>query len=167
MTRPVCPSCATEVIKPFGYTNSDILIIGDAPGKKELQKGKPYVGPTGNVLRQEMKRVGINLYNCRISNLWLHAPNGNENCMDVGKNVALEEAKGRKAILLIGAIPVEYFTGYKVSEVSGLEVDVNMFSTQIVYAMYQPAIVFQGLGVGEIRFALESFANRLREENIL
>ena len=165
--RPVCPACATEVIKPFGYINSDILIIGDAPAKKELEKGKPYTGPTGKVLRAEMKRVGINLYNCRITNLWLHAPNGEENCIDAGKNVCLEEAKGRKAILLIGAIPVEFFTGYKVSEVSGLEVDVNMFSAQIVYAMYQPAVVWQNMGVGEIRFALENFANRLREEDIL
>jgi uracil-DNA glycosylase family 4 len=176
VSESYCPSCTEKVIKPYGYTNSEILIIGDAPGKHELKSGRPFSGPTGNVFRQELKRVGLNIYNCRLTNLWLHPPNKARNkeeklrslnCLDAGKNVCLEEAKGRDAILLVGADTVMFFTGYKVSDVSGLQVDVEMFSAPIVYAMVQPATVFYEKGVGEIRFALESFTDKLREEEII
>lgn len=160
-----CPSCGEDVIKPYGYSKSNILIIGDRPEKDEYKSGRPFAGATGMVLRKELAEVGIDLFSCRMANLWLHTPNKDENCFDAGLNVVLEEAKGKEAILLVGSAPVEYFTGYKVSDVSGLQVDVDMFSAPIVFAMVMPTIVYHGT-VGEVRMAIEKFADKLESEGL-
>jgi len=161
----VCPSCAEEVIKPYGYSRAKILIVGDAPGEDEWKTGRPFSGKTGMVFRKEFVQVGLDLNRCRLANLWLHDPNKNENCFDAGLKVVLEEAKGKEAILLVGANCVEYFTGHKVSDVSGLQVDVDMFSAPIVFAMVMPTIVFHGT-VGEVRLAIGKFVARLESEGI-
>lgn len=166
MTRSHCPSCGEEIVKPYGYSRSRILLVGEFPGVDEMKSGRPFSGATGAVLRKELARVGIDLFQCRLANLWLHEPNKDENCFDAGVNVVLEEAKGKDAILLIGSDTVEYFTGYKVSDVSGLQVDVNMFSASIVYAMVQPAIVFHKT-IGEVRLAIENFYDAVKREGII
>lgn len=165
--RPVCYVCEKKVIKPQGYSQSEIFILGDAPGTDEIKEGRPFVGPTGKVLRKELALLGLDLFQCRVGNLWYHKPNKNEECFKASVDVCLDEAKGKKAILLIGAETVEYFTGYKVSDVNGLQVESNMLSAPIIYPCIQPAIIFHGKGIGEVRFALTNFVSHLKDENII
>ena len=169
---PICYVCEQPVIKAYGYSRSKILLIGGSPGKEELEALRPFVGNTGSVLRQEMAVVGLDLYQCVITNLWYHEPYNKthknyEACFEASKNMVLEDAKGKEAILLIGADACEYFTGYKVSEVNGLQVDSNMLSAPIIYAMMQPTTVLKGRGVGELRFAINNFVNHIKKEGIV
>lgn len=173
MTDQFCPSCTQKIVQPSGPRNSFILLLGEFPGKTEIDKGIPFAThpmyiTAGKVLRTELANAGIDFNTCRVTNLWLHEQNDNENCFDAGKQVALEEAKSRKAVLLIGSLVVETFTNYKVSEVSGLQVDSPLLSAPIVYAMMNPALVFQpGRGIGEIRQAVQKFARRLEKEGLV
>lgn len=172
MTDQYCPSCTEKIINPSGPRLSSILLIGEFPGKTEIEKGIPFATHTmyitsGKVLRTELSNAGIDFNTCRCMNLWLHEQNDNENCFDVGNQAVLEEAKGRQAILLIGSLVVETFTAYKVSEVSGLQVESPMLSCPIIYALFNPALVFQpGRGIGEIRMGIQKFARRLEKEKI-
>jgi len=164
---PICYVCESKVFPASGYSKSNILIIGDAPSDKEIENGRLFMGAAGNVLRQELALLKADAYRMSFTNLWYHAPNKIEYCFKASVNACLEEAKGKKAILLLGSDTCEYFTGYKVSDVSGLQVESNMLSAPIIYAMLQPSIVFSSKGVGEIRFALSNFVKHILEEGIL
>jgi uracil-DNA glycosylase family 4 len=62
-------------------TNPLVFIIGEAPGPVEDEKGVPFIGPTGNLLRLNLKRVGIDPdVDCFITNSVLCFPtvNGRE-----------------------------------------------------------------------------------------
>jgi uracil-DNA glycosylase family 4 len=155
-----CPFChTTEMVFPSGPADAEILIIGDAPGADEIGKGRPMTGPMGLLLKQELGRVGIDFRMCRKTNLWLHVPNKDIKCFQYCMDMAIKEAKGRKAILLLGAEPTKVFCGVSVSTVSGLKVTSPYLSAPLIVAMYNPASIFQKGGVvGEVRLALEKFA---------
>jgi uracil-DNA glycosylase family 4 len=162
----VCPSCASDCVPPRGPKTGDILLIGEFPSTDELAQLKPFCGPAGGVLRTELARHGIDLWNMLITNVWLHAPNDNENCFQAGFEECIKLAKGKKAILLIGSQTVEYFTDHKVSDVTGLEVSSKYLSAPLIMATYNPAIAFHR-PVGEIRFAISAFANKLKEMELV
>jgi uracil-DNA glycosylase family 4 len=56
-----------------GQAHTKVMIIGEAPGAEEAVRGRPFVGPSGYVLRQLMNGAGLmasNHGNVR-SNCWL------------------------------------------------------------------------------------------------
>lgn len=137
-----------------------------------MEKGIPFATShmfmtAGKVFRKELERLGVSLSQFRVCNLWMHEPNDREDCWQIGYDKVLDEAKGKKVILLVGSDTVSTFTKYKVSEVNGLQVDSAILSTPIIYALIQPAIVLHGRGLGEVRFGIEKFVTRLEQENLL
>jgi len=42
-----------------GNPNSDIVFIGEAPGKTEAQTGRPFVGRSGQLLRSLIREIGL------------------------------------------------------------------------------------------------------------
>lgn len=42
-----------------GNPNAKIVFIGEAPGKKEAETGRPFVGRSGQLLRSLIKEVGL------------------------------------------------------------------------------------------------------------
>lgn len=165
-----CPSCGEKICPPSGKS-ADILVIGEFPGDTEMEKGIPFAThwkyvTAGKVFRKELEQLGVALNQFRVVNLWLHQPNNSEGCWQAGYNNVLDEAKGKKAILLVGSDVVETFTKYKVSEVSGLEVDSHILSAPIIYASVNPALSLHR-GVGEVRFAITKFVNRLEKEGLI
>lgn len=162
-----CPICKSEnCVLPVGPKNSPILIIGDHPGKDEIKEGKCFVGPTGGVLRSELAKVGVDMRSIRVTNLWHHEPNRNKACLDYGAKKAIEESKSKKVIMLIGSDTLKYFCDKSVEEWNGLEVTSDWFPDAKVLACIQPATVFHG-GLGEIRFALKSFADLMHKEKLI
>lgn len=165
-----CPVCATKCCPPSGHSK-DLLIIGEYPGRLEIETGVPWsthhrYTTAGRVFRKELERVGMSLRDFRCVNIWLHEPTDSEECWQVGYDMVLEEAKGKKAILLVGSDVVEQFTGYKVSDVSGLQVDSAILSAPIIYALYNPALALHRAH-GEICLGIEKFVARLEKEKII
>ena len=162
-----CPVCKTDKsVLAVGPKNSPILVLGDKPGVDEVKEGKPFVGATGGVLRTELARYRVDMRRLRITNLWLHEPNANAGCLDYGAKKAIEEAKDKKIILLIGSETVKYFCKCSVEEWNGLVVKCEWFPEAKVMACVQPTIVWHS-GLGELRFAMEQFANLLKMEKLL
>ena len=80
-----------------------------------------------------------------------------------------KEAKGKKAILLMGAEPVNFFTAkkYGVKEVTSLRIESETsFSAPVILASISPAEASRK-GIGEFRLSIKRFANALDEEDIL
>lgn len=168
-----CPICSTPLILPKGH--SDLLIIGSAPDDVDIQNGSPFsssrssmrkVISAGYILRKELERVGLSINDFRVTHLWLHEPNKSEDCFKIGYDTVLDEAKGKKAILLVGAEATEIFTGYKVSEVSGLQVDSSLLSCPNIMAMVSPALAMSRV-VGEVRNGVLKWKNMLDKENFI
>lgn len=169
--RPTCPICDSQTCPPMGH--SDLLIMGEFPSYNEMQQGRPFALSqdrkfitAGTVFRKELARMGLDFSNFRLMNLWKHEPTKNKDCFQDGYNSVLDEAKGKKAILLVGSEVVETFTEYRVSDVSGLQVESAVLSCPIIYAMVNPALALHR-SLGEVRHGVEKFAKRLQEEKLV
>lgn len=60
-----------KTIKPEGAIDRcEIVLVGEAPSFKELQQGRPFVGPSGYVLNECLQGAGINRASCYITNVF-------------------------------------------------------------------------------------------------
>lgn len=50
-----------QSVVPAGYEWCEIMMIGEAPGKQETEKGEPFVGPAGQTLRAAINHRHIQL----------------------------------------------------------------------------------------------------------
>lgn len=176
--KPLCPLCRQRLVQPIGPREADILIAGEFPGWTEIKTGVPFSDRAGNILRRELRRVGINYMACRVTNLWLHAkhPGGRSKAqkeeleieLNWHRGQLLEELKGRRAVLLLGSDVTEALTGYHVLDVAGLNLVrlpkkalLDRFAKRdtIVMAAPNPAVVYQkGQTAGELTLAFDKFA---------
>ena len=57
-----CPDCPHRefgpAIGPRGDPASRIVLVGEAPGAKEVAEGRPFVGPAGDVLWEALTEAG-------------------------------------------------------------------------------------------------------------
>lgn len=157
----ICPICGdTRCVPPIGKEESPILIVGEFPGVDEIIKGRPMVGRMGTILRNELGRLGTDIRQMRLCNLWQHEPNGNEECFKHGMNVVINCAKNKKIILLLGSDTVKCFTNEAVSNVCGLTLKSDYLSAPTIIACVNPAIAFHS-NIGEMRLALTKFAKKV------
>jgi uracil-DNA glycosylase len=164
-----CPACGERACPPSGH--SELLIVGEKPGREEMAKGHPFASSpnfmtAGKIFRKELERVGLSLSDFRVCNLWLHEPTNEESCYQAGYNLVLDEAKGKKAILLVGSDVVEAFTQYKVSDVSGIQVDSSVLSAPLIMASVNPALA-EHRSLGEVRHAVEKWKRALEKEGLI
>lgn len=159
----ICSICKSdECVPPSGDEDSLVLLIEEFPGSEEIIKGRPFIGRTGTIIRNELIRAGYQLSAFRIMNLWRHPPNKNEQCFELGVKECLKEAKNKKLVVLIGSETVKYFTGKNVSEWNGLLVTSPMLSCDKILAVVQPATVFHS-SVGEMKYSMQRLVHYLKE----
>jgi len=77
--RPLCELCPLERfhrarVRPVGSPEASVLLVGEAPGYEENKQGVPFVGKSGKVLRQLLKKVGYTKKTSRIANTVLCRP---------------------------------------------------------------------------------------------
>ena len=60
-----------------GNCNAKIMFIGEAPGKKEAQTGKPFCGASGKMLDNLLESVGISREDVYITNIVKDRPQDN------------------------------------------------------------------------------------------
>ena len=57
-----------EFVPGFGDAGADIVLIGEAPGKNEIEEGRPFVGRAGKNLDEFLSAVGIERSRVYITN---------------------------------------------------------------------------------------------------
>jgi len=67
----------TQVVPGIGSCSSNIVFIGEAPGKDEDLRGEPFVGRAGKLLDQALSDCGVSRSKVYISNLAKCRPPGN------------------------------------------------------------------------------------------
>lgn len=137
-------------VLPTGPQDADILIIGEAPGKKEATLNKPFVGDAGSILMDGLKRAGLSREDVYITNAVKCKPPGNRDpkkeeistCLDKLK-IEVERVKP-DVIVTLGRFATNiFFDDVKVTEVSGEIKEVE--GTKILPVIH-PASTFYGKG---------------------
>jgi len=62
-----CPLSGPQC-KGSGPEQADLVIVGEAPGRQEVQNGKPFVGPSGKLLDATLNEMGISRAEVYVTN---------------------------------------------------------------------------------------------------
>lgn len=76
----VCPELAeqaTQLVMGDGTPDAAIVLIGEAPGKKEDATGQPFVGASGRFLNELLAAAGLSREDVYITNIVKYRPPGN------------------------------------------------------------------------------------------
>lgn len=76
----LCPELAaqaTQLVMGEGNVDADIVFIGEAPGKKEDETGRPFVGAAGKFLDASLAAVGLSRADVYITNIVKYRPPNN------------------------------------------------------------------------------------------
>lgn len=74
-----CPlwKSRTNAVPGSGLPNASLMLVGEAPGRKEDEAGLPFVGSAGKILDSVLKRAGIRRQDLFITNVVKCRPPGN------------------------------------------------------------------------------------------
>ncbi len=61
-----------------GHPTADLMVVGDAPGAEEDEKGDPFIGPAGQKLTQILKAIGFDREQVYITDILKSRPPGDE-----------------------------------------------------------------------------------------
>lgn len=148
-----------------GNFEADVMFIGEAPGEKEDELGRPFVGAAGKFLDELLSSINLKREDVYISNVVKYRPPANrdplpeekEQCMPWLKmEIAIIKPKvivplGRHALL-------HFFTKLSISEAHGKPQKINDDLT--VFPIYHPAAALHN---GNLRQALFDDFNALKE----
>ena len=56
-------------VPPSGQSSASIVFVGEQPGKVEVQRRRPFVGPAGRELNECMLVAGIQSFECYFNNV--------------------------------------------------------------------------------------------------
>lgn len=154
----LCPlyEQATRGVPGEGNPNADIFFIGEGPGKKEDELGRPFVGAAGKLLEQLLQHIGLTRNDVFIGNVVKHRPPGNRDPLPeeaaacwpyLAKQVEIIQPK---IIVLLGRHSLARFLpGKVISQVHG-----KPFRKEnlIYYPMYHPAAALYNGGLRETMF---------------
>lgn len=160
-----CPKCGLPIIAPAGPGLAEIGLMGEFPGIEEKRQGAPFVGVTGRLLRTELARFGIPLWECKATNLWGHDPVEKDDAeFDFHFGNVVKFLKTCKYLLLMGSEVSHAFLGENVTDITGLNVKCTFFpNAVIIVPSPNPAILMHST-LGEFRFALQRFSELTTKE---
>jgi uracil-DNA glycosylase len=159
-----CSDCVLRtgcknVVPGEGSANADILFIGEGPGQKEDELGRPFVGAAGKFLNEMLGVINLKREEVYIANVVKCRPPGNRDPLP--DEVAacwpwlMEQIKiiDPKLIVTLGRHSMERFLpGYKISEIHGkaMRRDMPEMGKRVFYALYHPAAALYNGSMREI-----------------
>lgn len=84
----VCPELsgqALQLVFGEGSVDADVVFIGEAPGKKEDEQGRPFVGASGRLLGEMLQTVNLNREDVYITNIVKYRPPNNRDPLPAEK----------------------------------------------------------------------------------
>ncbi len=111
---------ASQIVFSDGNYNSKIMIVGEGPGQKEDEQGKPFVGDAGLLLNKMLKSINIERQNVYITNVVNYRPPNNRKPEPseilkysnfLRRHIAIVDPK---ILILMGSTAMESLFGSKV-----------------------------------------------------
>jgi len=139
---------ATQAVPGIGNPESDIVFIGEAPGRDEDIQGKPFIGRAGKFLNEMLATIKLERRGIYITNTVKYRPPNNRDPLP--EEVAacwpwLEEELNLikpKLIIFLGRHALNrFFPTEKISLVHGklLKKNIKGLTTNHFFALYHPA----------------------------
>ena len=148
---------ATQAVLGEGNPHAQIMFIGEAPGQKEDELGRPFVGPAGQFLDELLGSIGLKREDVYISNVVKYRPPGNrdptpeekEQCMPWLK---MEIALIRPTVIVpLGRHALgHFFTKLSITEAHGKPQTLSDAVT--VFPVYHPAAALHNGGLRQALF---------------
>lgn len=127
-----------------GYPQDGVMLIGIAPGREEVRKKVPFVGPSGTVLDEMLRGVGWGRDKVYCTNMicwWKDDPNREEaeRCYPRLRQEILTLQP--KLIITLGGLVTEFFTGRKLFETRGNVMWNKEFQTFVMPTNHPAAVL--------------------------
>jgi len=154
----ICPDLAQEaknLVMGDGNIDAEILLIGEAPGKKEDETGLPFVGAAGKFLNEMLAGAGINRNDVFITNIVKYRPPNNRDPLPEEKIafwpylVRQLDVIQPQIVVTLGRHSMEYFLpGSKISDVHGQPKRIKFgHSRLVIVPLYHPAAALYNGGL--------------------
>jgi DNA polymerase len=134
----------TQAVPGVGPQNTQLVIIGEAPGRKEDLQGEPFVGAAGKLLTKMLENAGIKRETVFITNIVKCRPPENRQPLN-DERVACHPYLLRqldliqpKVIALVGRVPAETIleTSIRMGTMHGKTVERHSWT---YFVMFHPA----------------------------
>jgi uracil-DNA glycosylase len=155
----VLRSGCKNVVPGEGSAEAEILFIGEGPGKKEDELGRPFVGAAGKFLDEMLGIIGAKREEVYIANVVKCRPPDNRDPFPDEAAACwpwlVEQIKiiDPKLIVTLGRHSMERFLpGYKISALHGkaMRRDMPEIGKRIFYALYHPAAALYNGSMREV-----------------
>ena len=143
---------AKQIVFSDGNSRSPIMIVGEGPGQKEDEFGKPFVGDAGQLLNKMLSAINIKRENVYITNVVNYRPPNNRKPEPAEINRYSEFLREHisiidpKILVLMGSTAMEALFGsrIKITKERGVwkEVIINN-KTYIVMITFHPAYLLR------------------------
>lgn len=168
--RTTCALLKAEIVKTNTNNKIDIMFVGQGAGEQEALTQRPFVGPAGKVLREEIKPFldrGINIIldntvKCRPTdeNGKNRAPIPSESNICINHLWKTISDYAPKIIVTLGASATgDVITTVKDTPISGLRGKVIKFRGNVIIPTYHPAACLHAKGE-----KAEMLRNKLRQD---
>lgn len=148
--KNICPDLAktaTNLVMSDGNVDSDVVFIGEAPGKNEDEQGLPFVGAAGKFLDDMLASVQLQRNDVYITNIVKYRPPNNRDPLPEEKKafwpfLAKQLAVIEPAIVVtLGRHSMEYFLpSQKISQIHGDPKRIQFGDRKLVIApLFHPA----------------------------
>ncbi len=152
-----CPLIDCPVVPPVGPLDAKLVVIGEAPGAVEVERGQPFVGPSGQFLSYALGKVGLDISETYRTNAVMCRPVGNEDpdslavdaCRD---RLLLElESTGNAPVLVLGKVATDaldlqsYPRGAVVEGVSGRKILHSFHPAYLLREPDQAGVLFRDI----------------------
>ena len=142
----------SDYVPGYGSSSAKLVIVGEAPGVHEVERGYPFAGPTGNLLDQALACTGITRNDCYLTNVVkVRPPNNRLSELPLIGHTIEEfvpqlinelESINPNCILALGATALETLTSYKgIEKYRGSIVLCKQTGQKLVAAMHPAALL--------------------------
>lgn len=146
----VCPDLARvakNLVMGDGDIDADIVLIGEAPGKKEDEQGMPFIGAAGKFLNEMIESAGMLRNDVFITNIVKYRPPNNRDPLPEEKAafwpylVRQLDVIKPKVVVTLGRHSMEYFLpNQKISQLHGQVQQIKFGELKLfVVPLYHPA----------------------------
>lgn len=136
----MCSELGKHHVPAEGNPNADIMIVGQSPGETEVREGKPFCGPSGEMLDFMLDEAGLSREQVYITNaLKCHPPDNRPGkphelhlCFHLWLKLEIKEVKP-KIIVLVGKDAWKAVTQQRIPFKHGESVKTKNFTFLTVY----------------------------------
>ena len=155
-----------------GSPTAEIMFVGEAPGQREDEQGRPFVGPAGKLLDELLASIGLERKDVYITNIVKFRPPGNRDPTPEEKEACLPFLKMEIAIIKPKVIATlgrhamgQFFPQLNITAAHGKPQRINDSFT--VFPIYHPAAALHNGALREPLFedfrALKAFLDERKK----